>query len=305
VGTDNIWSYSLSSDAQSLSGGQTVTESFTVTAQDGTTDTVYITVVGTNDPATFSGDTSSTIQENSTSYQVSGQISASDIDGSSVFTQETISDPSGYGQLTISTSGSWTYSLSKRDNDRFDSLDDSETSVSSFTVSTLSGDTASIVITINGQDDFVIASSGYTTGADAPSLGTASEFVWDDLDKWRFSGFAGSYTDENLDYLVGRGAVNTANQTYANFDALHDEVKRVADDIFANFSDSTYAIVGVSGTAAGSYLPGQGSFVIFDSVRDGIYEMGSDQIVYLQNYTPSIEDWDKLFYIPPACVLQS
>jgi VCBS repeat-containing protein len=222
-----------------------------------------------------------------------------------VFTQNTISDPGGYGHLTISSSGSWTYSLYNREDIRFDNLNDTQTTVSSFTVSTLSGDTASIVITINGQDDFVIASSGYTTGADAPSLGTASEFVWDDLDKLRFSGFTGSYIDENLDYLVGRGAVNTANQTYANFDALHDEVKRVADQVFANFSDSQFAVVSmpagfdVGGTDSTTY-DGLGAFVIFDKDNSNTYNPGTDQIVYLKNYVAGIDDWDKLFYIPPA-----
>jgi hypothetical protein len=158
-------------------------------------------------------------------------------------------------------------------------------------------------VTITGQDDFVIGTSGFVTADSSTSLASGSDFEWDSLDKLRFTGFTGSYFDDSLDYLVGRGAINVSGQTYSDFDALHDEVKRVADQVLANFSDSSFAVISTpSGfdVVSGNDYDGGGAFVIYDGNHNNQYDRGLDQIVYLKNYVPGNDDWDRLFYIPPT-----
>lgn len=72
------WTYALNdnSDAvQSLAAGETVTEHFVVTSKDGTaTQTVVVTVTGTNDVATIHGDTHATLTEDA--YQTVARVNS-------------------------------------------------------------------------------------------------------------------------------------------------------------------------------------------------------------------------------------
>src|SRR5437773_11639098 len=58
------WSYTAGSALNNLAAGQTVSDTFTVAAADGTTTTVQVSITGTNDAAVLSSDTRSLTEKN-------------------------------------------------------------------------------------------------------------------------------------------------------------------------------------------------------------------------------------------------
>ena len=95
---DGHWQYRLHiADVVlgALGGHETRTDTFTVTAKDGTTETIAITLEGVNDPAVFSGDLAANLSEDGDA--VAGQLSVSDVDGDTP-----LKDGTGtYGKLTL------------------------------------------------------------------------------------------------------------------------------------------------------------------------------------------------------------
>ncbi|MCF2873048.1 VCBS domain-containing protein, partial [Octadecabacter sp. G9-8] len=60
IDADGVWTYTADNSltaVQSLADGQTVSDSFTVTTVDGTTETVTVTITGVDDAAVITGDT--------------------------------------------------------------------------------------------------------------------------------------------------------------------------------------------------------------------------------------------------------
>ncbi|UTW44002.1 VCBS domain-containing protein [bacterium SCSIO 12844] len=85
---------------QALGDGDTLTDTITVTSDDGTTQDITITITGTNDDPTIGGDTSGSVTEDAAAtLTTSGTLTISDTDtGEAVFNAETISGT--YGDLT-------------------------------------------------------------------------------------------------------------------------------------------------------------------------------------------------------------
>ncbi|UTW44001.1 VCBS domain-containing protein [bacterium SCSIO 12844] len=110
---DGDWSYSADnsqSAIQALGDGDTLTDTITVTSDDGTTQDITITITGTNDDPTIGGDTNGSVTEDAAAtLTTSGTLTISDTDtGEAVFNAETISGT--YGDLTIEADGDWSYS---------------------------------------------------------------------------------------------------------------------------------------------------------------------------------------------------
>jgi VCBS repeat-containing protein len=102
------WTYSLAnSAAQYLSVGQTATEIFTVTINDNnggtTTQSVSITITGTNDAPTITSGSTGTVAENASTSTVIYTASASDVDASDTRTYS-LAASADYASLTINAS---------------------------------------------------------------------------------------------------------------------------------------------------------------------------------------------------------
>ncbi|MPY25442.1 VCBS domain-containing protein, partial [Shewanella sp. YLB-07] len=169
IDADGNWSYTLNNshaDVQSLTDGQTLTRTITVTSADGTAShNVIITIVGANDPADITvgqGDSDAgTVTEDGltdsdvdTVEMVSGSLTVTDVDtGEAVFQVQSDVADGNYGSFSIDADGNWTYTLN---NDHADvqSLTDGQTLTRTITVTSADG-TAShnVIITIVGAND--------------------------------------------------------------------------------------------------------------------------------------------------------
>ncbi|MBL4837102.1 MAG: VCBS domain-containing protein [Kordiimonadaceae bacterium] len=179
------WSYALdNAAAQSLTDGETVTDSFTVTVDDGNggteTQQVDIIVTGTNDAAVIAGvDTGAVTEDNDPDtdgfLEVSGALSVTDTDtGEASFTVATVVGT--YGDITIDAAGNWDYAA---DNTQaaIQNLAAGSTLTDTIAVTALDGTSHDIAIIINGTDEPVATA---TTGADTLS-GTSSADLIDGL----------------------------------------------------------------------------------------------------------------------------
>ncbi|MFB2566926.1 beta strand repeat-containing protein [Rhizobium sp. IMFF44] len=194
VGTDGTWSYVLDqSKADTLTASDHRQESFTVQLSDGlggvTTQTVVVTVNGTNDAPTISianGDSVSGavteagigIANDSAHNTVSGHLTGADVDSSTLTwsvvagsgqTANGGSVTGTYGTLSVGTDGTWSYVL---DQSKADTLTASDHRQESFTVQLSDGQggvtTQTVVVTVNGTNDaptITIANGDSASGA--------------------------------------------------------------------------------------------------------------------------------------------
>ncbi|MDP4549256.1 VCBS domain-containing protein, partial [Marinobacter sp. MDS2] len=109
------WTYTLDNSApvvQALAAGDTLADTIIFTSDDGTTQTVSITITGANDAAVIGGDTTAAVSEDGTLTD-SGALTISDADsGEAVFVaQSSAASTNGYGTVDLDSAGNWTYSL--------------------------------------------------------------------------------------------------------------------------------------------------------------------------------------------------
>ncbi|KAG1530656.1 hypothetical protein G6F50_017170 [Rhizopus delemar] len=102
-------------NVQALSAGQKVTDTITVTVDDGhggkATQQVTVTITGTNDAPTIGGVAAGSVKEDGTQV-VTGQLTKSDVDTNDTHTWSVNNDGKGtYGKLVVDNTGKWTYTL--------------------------------------------------------------------------------------------------------------------------------------------------------------------------------------------------
>ena len=178
------WTYVLdNSDAavQALNGGETLTDSFTATTVDGTTQVVTITITGTDDAAVISGDTAGTVLEaggvaNGTPGipVATGDLDAADVDDPPAWTPVSTPTPgaNGYGTYTLTAAGVWTYTLDDS-NAAVQALNAGDTLTDTFTATTVGGTPQLVTITIAGENDDAII-TGDVTGITVEAGGVAN-----------------------------------------------------------------------------------------------------------------------------------
>lgn len=161
IDAGGAWTYTLDNDrpeVQALDTGQTLTDTVTVTAIDGTTGTVTITINGTTEPATITGTLSGAVTEDDEpAPQVAGTLDTTPDDTVAFEAQAVTTD---YGTFTLGTDGAWTYALNnaaaavqalRNRGTGPDAVIDVVTE--SFAVRTAEGATATVAVTITGADD--------------------------------------------------------------------------------------------------------------------------------------------------------
>jgi VCBS repeat-containing protein len=185
VTADGQWVYTLdngNADVNELfSFSQFLEDSFTVTAADGTTKTINITIFGNNDPATITGDITGNVTEatgaNPGTPSASGTLHSTDPDGTAdAFFEVTSPIPSvnGYGSFTVTSSGVWTYMLDNTDT-TVDGLNNGDTLSDSFLVHAQDGTAQLITVTIGGATDAIIVPAVYNGDEDPNNFDTKND----------------------------------------------------------------------------------------------------------------------------------
>ena len=189
IDSDGSWTYVVNNDdVQYLDDDEFVTEVYTVTASDGTTSEVTITINGADDPSEITvgegdsdmGEVTEDVDVNPETEQLttSGTLTVTDVDANDVAAFETdgtfnadgSTNDTALGMLTITDDGEWTYVVN---NELVQYLDDDETVTEVYTVTAIDGTTSEVTITINGADD----PSEITVGEGDSDMGEVTEDV--------------------------------------------------------------------------------------------------------------------------------
>ena len=176
---NGVWAYTLNNNhpaVQALDVGETLTDSFTLSTIDGTSQVVSITVVGSNDAPTLGAVSGGTIAEvsqssSTTDSGLSGTLVGADVDveglvygiSGGTVSGSTVSKAGSFGSLSLDIS-TGVYSYSKNAG-AIEALDATETGSDVFTFTVSDGDGALVsqgyMVTVSGADD-------------APTLGAVS-----------------------------------------------------------------------------------------------------------------------------------
>ncbi|WP_309109268.1 retention module-containing protein [Achromobacter xylosoxidans] len=169
IDANGNWVYNLNQAdprVQALAVGEKLTETFTVTTADGTSGTVTITINGTNDAPTISGEAAGDVKEDG-AQEVSGQLAKQDVDTSDTHTWSVNDGGKGqYGTLTVDQNGKWTYVLDNN-SDKVQALAEGQKVTDTITVTVDDGHggkaTQVITVTVTGTNDAPTI-SGTTVG---------------------------------------------------------------------------------------------------------------------------------------------
>ncbi|MCK1549543.1 VCBS domain-containing protein [Bradyrhizobium sp. 177] len=241
------WHYALNnSAAQYLAAGQSVTESFVVTVNDGhgstATQTVTVTTTGTNDNAVITvgaGNSASgavTEDAHPTSETASGMLSFSDVDLSDSHSVTSVTPSAGaLGMLTASvttddshTTGTggvitWNYSVA---DSAIQYLAQGQTKTETFTVHLFDGTSTVdkiVTVTITGTNDAPVITSSAQAGSvqEDTTLTATGQVTSSDVDHGATAAYSGGATG-----TYGSFAVNAATGvwTYTLDNATHQDL---------------------------------------------------------------------------------
>ena len=172
---------------QSLGVDQVLVQTYTVEIADGhggiATQSVTITINGTNDAAVITGEATGTVVEaggvnNGTpgTPTDTGDLNSTDVDDDPADSWEVISFPTastnGYGTFTIDAAGVWIYTLDNN-NTAVQALNVGQTLTDTFTVATVDGTEQVVSITITGANDAAVI-TGPVTGTVVEAGGVAN-----------------------------------------------------------------------------------------------------------------------------------
>ncbi|MCG8909931.1 retention module-containing protein, partial [Pseudomonas sp. DP-17] len=240
LGTDGAWTYIANAAYNELKQGEKLTDSFTVKAIDGTSATVTVNIVGTNDAPVAFGDTRTTGENAAFTSQVPP---ATDIDGSVVGYQLATDVGQGHGSLTFNVDGSYTFEPGTD----FDHLGAGESQDVTFTYQAKDdngalSDPQTVTITVTGSNDAAVISgqtsvsvnetdTAVNTGGqlnisdvDGPAsflpqsdtLGNYGKFSIDASGKWTYYA-QGAYNELKVgEVLTDTFSVTAADGTTAN-----------------------------------------------------------------------------------------
>ncbi|QJB57170.1 VCBS domain-containing protein [Pseudodesulfovibrio sp. zrk46] len=181
ITTDGNWTYNVDNTAtevQQLGAGETLTETFVVTSDDGSAShTVTVTINGTEDTPVITGTASGDVTEE-TDISVSGALDVTDVDLVDTPDFDAGTVQGNYGSVTIDADGNWTYTLDSR----ADALNAGDSASDSIVVYARTDDgevvSQTISIDITGTNDTAVISVG-GTDSDTGSVTELAEGVAD------------------------------------------------------------------------------------------------------------------------------
>ncbi len=185
---------------QELGAGQSLVDSFSIHALDGTSKTISFTVLGTNDVAQIGNLAANTVTEDSAAdmLALSGTLSITDVDKNEAHFKTTVAnhlDGGGnnlnWGSLTIDASGNYHYSVNNHDArvqqlGAYNAADASTFHVDSFTVQSVDGTSKTISFNVLGTNDAAqigdLATNTVTEDSAADTLALSGTLSITDVD---------------------------------------------------------------------------------------------------------------------------
>lgn len=222
LNADGTVKYDGSAALQWLAGGEVYRDSFiyTIRMANGALSTAKATidVLGVNDAATFGGDRSGTLTEDTAA--TSGKLLVSDVDHDQSLLQAATQSGS-FGTLVTDAAGNWTYTLAADMN----YLQAGESATDSFVVKSADGTEQQVTQTIDGVNDVAVI-GGVATGSvqEDGTLVTGGTLAIIDLDHDQSAfastgALAGTYGDFSFDLATGVWSYSLRNSD-ANVQAL-------------------------------------------------------------------------------------
>jgi len=159
IDAQGTWNYTLDNTlaaVQELPAGATLVEQFEVKSfDDGTVETIVVTVTGINDVPVFGGAITGSVTEDAAStLTTNGTLTIDDVDTDESSVSTTLT-PTGatLGTLVILSTGEWTYEADNSQ-DAIQALVENQSIEETFTVTSSDGSQTQVVtITINGTND--------------------------------------------------------------------------------------------------------------------------------------------------------
>lgn len=181
IKTDGTWTYTLNNAQNEFVFGKGYTDFVTVSTTDGTSQTLSVSIVGTNDAAVITGTHSTALTQGISALSTGGQLRATDVDSPAAFIPLTRSvGAGGYGKFSLDATGKWTYTMDSAHKEFVKDL----TYVDSITVFTSDGTPQLLTVTMTGTNDAAVFSgdkSGSLTESNAV-LTTAGTLIAADSD---------------------------------------------------------------------------------------------------------------------------
>ena len=153
IDSAGAWTYTASSAHNEFVAGTTYTDTFAVASADGTTTSVTINILGTNDAAVLSADVRD-LTETNAALATSGTLTISDVDSPATFVAQA-GTAGSYGTFAIDSAGAWTYTASSAHNEFVAGTTYTDT----FAVASADGTTTSVTINILGTNDAAVLSA--------------------------------------------------------------------------------------------------------------------------------------------------
>ena len=157
-----VWTYTVDNTnaaVEALNVGDALTDTFTVTAQDGTAQAISIAINGRNDNAVITNSVSGMVKEAGAPGSgqaglavIEGVLAAADKDNPSNVFVPVQNGIANYGAFKITANGVWTYVLDNS-NSVVEALGNQSTLVDSFTIRSIDGTPQVISITIQGTSN--------------------------------------------------------------------------------------------------------------------------------------------------------
>jgi VCBS repeat-containing protein/ELWxxDGT repeat protein len=240
------WTYKLNNaDAavQGLAAGETMTDSFAVTSQDGSASQIItITITGANDVPVITGQASGQVVEDSGAVAI-GTLIINDKDHDQSHSQAAAGNAK-YGSWTVDADGHWNYQLDNT-NAKVQALGAGKTLTDSFVVTSQDGTAhKTVTVTIVGSND-VASIVGQTSGhvTENTALKATGTVTVSDID----SGEAHSKATSNAAATYGTWSVDSNGHWTYQLDKLNPVV--VALPIGQTLTDS-FAITSQDGSAS-------------------------------------------------------
>ncbi|MDO9219360.1 MAG: VCBS domain-containing protein, partial [Lacisediminimonas sp.] len=176
IDANGVWSYTMDSAHDEFVAGQTYTDTFTVKSVDGTTLSVAVNILGTNDVSQITGQASGSVTEDGNGI-TGGTLTVSDPDaGESVFMPAASAGIFGTFNFDSAT-GAWAYTLNN-ESTAVQSLPAGETLSETFTISSADGTSRMITVTIVGINDGArIGTPDVTTVEEDANVDSANNLV--------------------------------------------------------------------------------------------------------------------------------
>ncbi|MBM5573027.1 MULTISPECIES: VCBS domain-containing protein, partial [Deefgea] len=158
INNNGEWVYTLNNSSdkvQALHEGEVRPESFQITLANGTSTTLTVNVIGTNDAAIISNDKPIPPVQEDLILTSSGQLSVSDVDHNQASFQTQNNTQGMYGQLSLDADGKWTYTLN---NDFYSvqRLSEGERQTDTFIIQSLDGARSELKIDVLGRNDVAV-----------------------------------------------------------------------------------------------------------------------------------------------------